>query len=261
MEIEEIVDDEHARVLTCQMGEAEEGESSQLPIPEHLQSLYKASSEHLNESQQSELATLLSECSTAFAVDDDDMGRTNVVQHTIDCSDARPVCQRARRLPSKRRQELDDYVSRLLKQGATEHSSSPWASPLVAVTKKDGSTRFCVDYRELNAVTEKDAYPLPWMDDSLDSLGGNSFFCTVDLLSGYHQVEVAEKDRPKAAFTTGTGLYQYKVMPFGLSNAPAAFERLMELVLAGLHWKICLINLDDVQNSGGVMSVTMHFEP
>ena len=134
----------------------------------------------------------------------------------------------------------------MLKSGIISPSSGPWASPIVLVKKKDGSTRFCVDYRKLNDVTLKDAYPLPRIDDSLDALEGSTWFSSLDLASGYWQVEMSPSDKEKTAFTTGSGLYEFNVLPFGLCNAPSTFERLMELVLTGLHWKTCLVYLDDI---------------
>ena len=131
-------------------------------------------------------------------------------------------------------------------QGLIERSNSPWSSALVLVRKKDGSLRCCVDYRALNEATVKDSYPLPRIDDTLDALVGASWFSTLDLKSGYHQIGMADEDREKTAFSCGGGLWQWRVMPFGLCNAPATFERLMERVLAGLHWKTLLVYLDDV---------------
>ena len=106
--------------------------------------------------------------------------------------------------------------------------------------------RFCVEYRKVNEVTRKDAYPLPRIDETLDTLSGSSWFTTLDLLSGYWQVEVAEEDREKTAFCTCEGLFHFNVMPFGLCNAPAMFQRLMDLLLAGLLWEACLVYIDDV---------------
>ena len=121
-----------------------------------------------------------------------------------------------------------------------------WTSAVVLVKKKDGSLRFCIDYRKVNAVTRKDAYPLPRVDDALDALACCKWFTTLDLLSGYWQVEVDPKDREKTAFTTYDGLFEFLKTSFGLCNAPAAFQRLMDLVLAGLQWTNCLVYLDDL---------------
>ena len=134
-------------------------------------------------------------------------GRTTSVQHEILTSDARPVCCGPLRLAL-----------------AGLPSDSPWASPVVLVTTKDGSTRFCVDYRRLNSLTTKDAYPLPRIDDSLQLLGNQQWFSTMDLASGYWQVAMSPEAKRKAAFATNEGLFQFRVMPFGLCNAPATFE-------------------------------------
>ena len=134
----------------------------------------------------------------------------------------------------------------MLSSGVIEECESPWASPVVLVRKKDGSIRYCVDYRKLNAVTIKDSYPLPLTQDCLDELSGSSWFSTLDLQSGYWQIEVDPNDRQKTAFASRSGLYQFKVMPFGLTNAPGTFERLMEKVLKALQYEICLIYIDDV---------------
>ncbi|KAL5970719.1 Transposon Ty3-G Gag-Pol polyprotein [Taenia solium] len=116
-------------------------------------------------------------------------------------------------------------------------SKSPWASSIAIVKKSDGSLRLCIDYRKLNAVTKKDAFPLPHINDSLDSLHGASWFTTLDLKSGYWQVEVAETDREKTAFIVPKGLYEFQTTPFGLCNATATFKHLMQITLIGLFPK------------------------
>ena len=142
----------------------------------------------------------------------------------------------------------------MLAQDVISPSSSPWASPIVLVKKKDGRTRFCVDYRKLNHLTRKDAYPLPRIDDTLNTLAGSKWFSTLDLISGYWQVELDQQTREKTAFCTPEGLFEFNVMPFGLCNAPATFQRLMDLVLAGLQWSQCLVYLDDVIVMGRTFS-------
>ena len=127
-----------------------------------------------------------------------------------------------------------------------ESATSEWASPIVLVPKKDGSLRFCVDYRRLNAKTVPDAYPLPRNDDYLDSLGEAEIFTTLDCNAGYWQVPVAPEDRDKTTFTSYLGTFRYTRMPFGLHNAPATFQRALDIILSGARWQSCLIYLDDV---------------
>ena len=135
----------------------------------------------------------------------------------------------------------------MLQRGVIEPCDGPWASPIVLVSKKDGLTRFCVDYCHLNDVTKKDAYHLPRIQDNLDALRGSTYFSTLHLLSGFWQVAMDPADAGKTAFTVGgAGLYCFRTMPFGLSNAPATFEHLMEQTLAGLHWQIALLYIDDI---------------
>ena len=153
------------------------------------------------------------------------------------------VRQPSRRHPAGQREEIDRQLSDMLSKGLVEPVSSPWSSNVVLVTKKDGTKRFCIDYRQLNQVTVKDAYPLPRIDDTLDALSGAKWFSTLDLASGYWQVQLDERAKLKSAFIANGGLYGWRVMPFGLCNAPATFERLMDRVLSGLTWKILLVYL------------------
>ena len=133
----------------------------------------------------------------------------------------------------------------MLKNKVIEPSKSPWAFPIVLVPKKDGTIRFCVDYRKLNAITVKDSYALPRIDDALATLSGNKFFTSLDLAQGYYQIPMSDKDKEKTAFITDSGLWQFNVMSFGLTNAPATFQRYMDTTLAGLKWNILLIYIDD----------------
>lgn len=200
----------------------------------------------VNDEQHQQLEALLLSYSDIFSVHNQDYGRTNIVQHSIKTGDASPRKQRAYRTSPHVRAEIDRQVQQLLSQDIIEESCSPWASPVVLVKKKDGTYQFCIDFRKLNAVTIKDSYPLPCPADALDSLSGACWFSTMDLSSGYWQVELNPSDKEKTAFTTGSALYQFKIMLMGLTNTPPTFQRLMELVLHGLHWKECLIYLDDV---------------
>ena len=134
------------------------------------------------------------------------MGRTDKVKHQIDTGSSAPIRQHVRRLPPARREEVKKLLKHMLAQDVIQPTNSPWASPVILVRKKDGSTRFCVDYRNVNSITRKDAYPLPRIDDMMDALSGSKLFSTLDLLSGYLQVEVDPKDREKTAFCTSDGL-------------------------------------------------------
>ena len=190
---------------------------------------------------------LVQDFTDIFAHADEDLGRTPLTKHTIRLKGSiTPIKQHYRRVPFFQRPVMQQLIRKMLADNIIEPSSGPWASPVVLVTKKDGSARFCVDFRKLNAVTQKDAQQLPRIDETLEYLSGSCCFSSLDLASGYWQVPMDEADKPKTAFTTPFGLYQFNVMPFGLCNAPATFQRLMTRVLAGLHWSVALVYLDDI---------------
>ena len=157
-----------------------------------------------------------------------------------------PICQKAYRTPLTKRKLIDDAIREMLEDGVIRPSSSPWASPVTLVPKKDGSIRFCVDYRKLNSITEKDTYPLPLIQDIFDQVGGSRIYSTMDLKAGYWQLPVAEDDIPKTAFRCHRGLFEFVRMPFGLANAPAVFQRVMDKLLSGLIGKCVLVYLDDI---------------
>lgn len=209
--------------------------------------LMEVISTELSTVQQDELLNLLEEFGDIFDFNQKlKKVRCNKVTHKINTGDSGPIKQRPYRISATERRVIEEEVQRMLKEDVIQPSDSPWSSPVVLVKKKSGEWRFCVDYRKLNKITKKDVYPLPRIDDALDCLAGAKIFSMMDLKSGYWQIEVDEKDREKTAFVTPDGLYEFKVMPFGLCNAPATFERMMDTVLKGLKWNICLCYLDDI---------------
>ncbi|KAJ8352159.1 hypothetical protein SKAU_G00236350 [Synaphobranchus kaupii] len=171
---------------------------------------------------------------------------TELVQHTINTDTAQPIRLRPHRMSPAKRLVAEEKVQEMAAAGVIELSDSPWAAPVVLVQKKSREWRFCVDYRRLNSATTKDSYPLPRTDEALDHISGSSWFSSLDLRSGYWQVRLAPEAKPKTAFTIGQGLWQFRVMPFGLCNALATFERLMERVLAAVPRSRCVVYLDDL---------------
>ena len=215
-------------------------------LPPHLIDVLDAATE-LTTNQRARAATLLAKHVKTFPAPGTPItGRTEAVMHDIDTGSTRPIRCNPRKLSPKKIRIQQELVDKMLEEGQIEHSVSAWSAPTVLVTKKDGTTRFCVDYRRLNNSTKKDAFPLPRIDDSLNSLSGQSWFSTLDLASGYWQVKLSEDAKPKIAFATHSGLFQFAVMPFGLCNTPATFEHLMSQVMRGLHWKRCLVYIDDI---------------
>ncbi|KAG1926094.1 interleukin-1 receptor accessory protein-like 1-A [Pimephales promelas] len=246
------------KVVPKQMVEFEE-DDDELRVKRHVQCSIKSESQPeqlsvpvqmnqdgLSEMQREELNALLTRYSDVFSKSDTDYGYTTTVTHSIPTGDAQPIKQRHRRVPPHVFQEFKRHVQDLVTQGVLNESRSPWASPAVIVIKKDEGVRFCCDYRRLNQVTFKDAYPLPRVEESLDALGNAQLFSTLDLTAGYFQVAVKESDREKTAVTTPFGLFEWTRMPFGLCNALATFQRLMSTALGDLAFDILLIYLDDI---------------
>ena len=174
-----------------------------------------------------------------------DIGGTHLARHRIDTGEQPPFREPLRRQPVEYLPIIDQHVGGMVANDIIEPTALPWASNVVII-KKNGSYRFCVDYRRLNDITRKDSYPLPCTDDCLSSLGGASYFSTLDLRAGYWLTAMDERDADKTAFITRRGTFKFKVLSFGLANAPALFQRLMDYVLAGLTWEACLVYLDDI---------------
>ena len=216
-------------------------------MPDHLNELFEQSSKNLKNAEHvTELANILVKNADAFAKNKMDLGTCSVLKHKIVTGEAAPIRQPLRKTPRGFEDEEEKVLKDQLDAGVIVPSKSAWASPVVLVRKKDGTVRWCIDYRKLNDITIKDAYPLPRIDMCIDCLGSAKIFSTLDLQSGYWQIELEREDRAKTAFISKFGIHEYTKMPFGLCTAPSTFQRCMELVLAGLQWKQLLIYLDDI---------------
>ena len=176
----------------------------------------------------------------------EDLGRVNLIKHRIDTGDSNPVALPLRRVNPQRMAVISKETEALLSKGVISHSRSPWAAPALLVPKTDGTWRFVIDFSELNKLTTKDSYPLPRIDDAIESLSHSRIFSIMDCTAGFWQIETHPLDRHKAAFLTHDGLYEFNVMPMGLKNSPATFQRMMDTVLSGLQWRFALAYMDDV---------------
>ena len=207
---------------------------------------------HLNREEEKTLVSLCEEYSDIFHLEGEPLSCTSGLAHEIVTqSDTASVNVRPYRLPEKHKQEVNKQISEMLQQKVIRSSTSQWNAPLLVVPKKADASgkqklRIVIDFRKLNDRTVGDSFPIPNITDILDQLGSAKYFTTLDLASGYHQIEMAEKDKHKTAFSTPYGHYEFNRMPFGLKNAPATFQRLMNTILAGMQGLQCLVYLDDI---------------
>jgi len=173
-----------------------------------------------------------------------------LAEHKIITGDARPIGKPPYRVPFALRKEMDNQIQDMLNKGVIGESLSPWSSPVILVPKKspDGTPkyRFCVDFRALNAVTQFDTYPLPLFEETVSTLHGSKYFSVLDCYSGFWQIKIAEEDKLTTAFSTPSGHYHFNRLPYRLSNSPASFQRLMDIVLRNLSRTECWIFIDDL---------------
>lgn len=215
-------------------------------LPDHLKHFVDNASDKLTDTEKGEIQNLLKDFADIFAAPGEPLGQADCATHTIDTGNHAPIKISPRRLPLGQKEIIDTELEKMLAENIVQPSDNPWSAPVVLVTKKDGTYRFCIDYRKLNSITVKDAYPLSKIDSTFEVLSGSRWFHTIDLQSGYWQVKVHPHDQCKTAFATHRGLCEFRVMAFWLTSAPATFERLMENVLGSLNWQKCLCYMDDV---------------
>ena len=228
------------------MSHSEEQDNDSSELPEHLEEMVRRASPKIKAETRRGLRKIIRELQVCFACPGGKLGRCGLCKHKVNVQGNYPRKCAARRYPLAQRDIMEGELQKMLDNDIIEPSSSPWAANVVLVRKKDNSVRFCVDYRKLNEVTKKDAYPLPHIGDTLDALSGSRWFSCLDMSAGFNQVEMDEGSKEYTAFNTHKGLFQYKVLPFGLCNSPPTFQRLMELVLGGLLFERCLVYIDDV---------------
>lgn len=193
-----------------------------------------------------DLDAILAEYTDIFASKDKPLGLCNILEAEIDTDGARPIRQRAYSTPLAKRRIIEDEIESMLENGIIRPSASPWASPITMVPKKDGSTRFCIDYRKLNNVVVKNAYPLPLIRDIFAQLGDMTVFSTLDMKAGYWQIPMNQNSISKTAFICHKGLFEFLRLPFGLTSSGSIFQHVVNTALHGLVGSACLVYLDDV---------------
>ena len=227
---------------------AKEVSGNPITLPEHVNVLFlqTVADKGLGSETENGLKQLLWDHRDTFAKSKTDIGFCDLVKHDIDTGGTRPIKQSPHRPSLNSGSAEDDIIDEMLATGVIQPSDSAWASPVCLVKKRDNTFRFCVDYRKLNAVSHKGAFPLPDIRQVLDSLRGAKYLIILDLQSGYWQLTNTEQAKERSAFCYRRGLFEFTRMPFGLCGAPGTFGHCMQKILHNELWKICLCYLDDI---------------
>ena len=241
----------HLKLGTLESLETPENQKPSLSVEEHKEKLMAtldlSGLDHWPKEKAGCAHELLMEYHDIFSLDDNKLGCASQVKHTIKVTDDEPFKEQFQHIPPPLLEEVQTHVNDMLQAGAIRPSSSPWCNAVVLVWKKDSGLCFCIDFRKLNARTKKDSYPLPRIQETLESLEGSRIFSSFDFKLGFWQVEMDEASKQYTAFTVGSlGFFECEHMPFGLCNTPTTFQRLMQNCLSELNLTYCLIYLDNV---------------
>ena len=241
----------HSKDCVGQVAEKEEDTESEVRLGNDQQPIKLQNSQILNDlgtklshlplAQRKELAEVITQYREVFP---DVPSKTNLIEHDVDVGDSAPIKQHPYRVSPMKKELLDKEVQYMLKNDIIEESQSNWSSPCILVPKHDGGFRFCTDFRKVNDKTKSDSFPIPRIADCIDQIGNAKFVSTFDMLKGYWQVPLTQRAREISAFVTPSGLYQYKVMPFGMKNAPATFQRMVNKLVRDIDG--CEGYIDDV---------------
>ena len=241
----------HSKDCVGQVAEKEEDTESEVRLGNDQQPIKLQNSQILNDLgtklshlplvQRKELAEVITQYREVFP---DVPSKTNLIEHDVDVGDSAPIKQLPYRVSPMKKELLDKEVQYMLKNDIIEESQSNWSSPCILVPKHDGGFRFCTDFRKVNDKTKSDSFPIPRIADCIDQIGNAKFVSTFDMLKGYWQVPLTQRAREISAFVTPSGLYQYKVMPFGMKNAPATFQRMVNKLVRDIDG--CEGYIDDV---------------
>ena len=241
----------HSKDCVGQVTEKEEDTESEVRLGNDQQPIKLQNSQILNDLgtklshlplvQRKELAEVITQYREVFR---DVPSKTNLIEHDVDVGDSAPIKQHPYRVSPMKKELLDKEVQYMLKNDIIEESQSNWSSPCILVPKHDGGFRFCTDFRKVNDKTKSDSFPIPRIADCIDQIGNAKFVSTFDMLKGYWQVPLTQRAREISAFVTPSGLYQYKVMPFGMKNAPATFQRMVNKLVRDIDG--CEGYIDDV---------------